>query len=112
MGNIETAMPLIQEGIAPPVRKPTQSLVKELQLKSKLEFQRTGDVRVFCFLVYLGGGTRVDIRDRVSLWLSMKPNLLCSVMVLHLYQVLIKGIFIEGGFAQIKYLQGLAMLEN
>jgi len=60
-------MPLIQEGIVPPVRKPTQSLVKELQLKSKLEFQRAGDVRVFCFLVYLGGGTRAVIRAHLFL---------------------------------------------
>ena len=40
-------MPLIQEGIVPPVRKPTQSFVKELQLKSKLGFQRDGDARPF-----------------------------------------------------------------
>lgn len=34
------SVPLIQDGIVPPVRKPTQSLVKELQLKSNWEVNR------------------------------------------------------------------------
>ena len=42
----------------------------------------------------------------------MKTNLLCGVMIPHLCQVLIKGIFIEGSFAQLKYLQGLTVLEK
>lgn len=33
-------------------------------------------------------------------------------MVSHLYQVLVKGIFVEGGFAQVKSSQWLAMLET
>lgn len=78
-------MPLIQEGIASPVRNPIQSLVKELQLKSKPEFQRTGDARVFCPLVYLGGDTRAIIRVHVFRWLIVKPNLLWSVIVSHFY---------------------------
>ena len=111
-GSIESGVPLIQEGIASPVRKPTQSFVKELQLKSRLECQQTEDVRVLRFLVYLGGGTKQVIRAHVFPWLWMKPNLLCGVVVLHLYQVLIKGISIKCGFAQIKYLKGLAILEK
>jgi len=47
MENVGVFMPLIQEGIIPPVRKPTQSFVKELQLKSKPEFQRDVDTRPF-----------------------------------------------------------------
>jgi len=42
----------------------------------------------------------------------MKPNLLRSIMVFHLYQVLIKSIFIESSLAHIKYLQWLAILEK
>jgi hypothetical protein len=34
LGMKETSVPLINDGIDPPVRKPTTSLVKELQLKS------------------------------------------------------------------------------
>jgi len=47
MENVGVFMPLIQEGIIPPVRKPTQSFVKELQLKSKPGFQRDVDTRPF-----------------------------------------------------------------
>jgi len=97
-------MPLIQEGIVPPVRNPTQSLVKELQLKSKPEFQLSVDAGQFYSLVYLGGGTGVIIRIRISIAVGEELNLLCSVMGLHLYQVLVKGIFIEGSLAQIKHL--------
>ena len=110
--NNGTSVPLIQEGIVSPVRKPTQSLVKELQLKSRLEFQRTEEVRVICFLVYLGDDTRMIVRVYIFRWLSVKPNLLWGVMVHHLYQVLVKGICVEGRFAHIKYLQRLAILEK
>ena len=41
-----------------------QSLVKELQLKSRLEFQRDGTMRIL-FLVYLGGGTETIVRVHV-----------------------------------------------
>ena len=44
--------------------------------------------------------------------LSAKPNLLCSVIVPHFHQVLVKGFFIEISFAHIKHLQRSTMLEK
>ena len=64
------------------------------------------------FLVYLRDDTKIVIRVRAFRGLSVRPNLLCSVMCFHLHQVLVKGIFIEGSFAHIKHLQWLTMLEK
>ena len=66
----------------------------------------------FWFFVHLGDDTKVINKIRVFRWLSVRPNLLCSIMVLHLHQVLVESIFIEGSFAHIKHSQWLAMLEK
>ena len=51
-------VPLIHEGIEFPVRKPTQSFVKELQLKSKKCREATSSYIAIC--AYLTDGTSVN----------------------------------------------------